>query len=46
MYPVQFTGKGRPVPGGGAIPFVARLAVDEFGSSAAHILPSGVIKAP
>jgi poly-gamma-glutamate capsule biosynthesis protein CapA/YwtB (metallophosphatase superfamily) len=46
MYPVQFTGKGQPVPGGGAIPFVARLAADDFGSSAAHILPSGVIKAP
>jgi poly-gamma-glutamate capsule biosynthesis protein CapA/YwtB (metallophosphatase superfamily) len=46
MYPVQFTGKGRPVPGGGAIPFVARLAAEDFGSSAAHILPSGVIKAP
>jgi poly-gamma-glutamate capsule biosynthesis protein CapA/YwtB (metallophosphatase superfamily) len=46
MYPVQFTGKGRPVPGGGAIPFVARLAAEDFGSSAARILPSGVIKAP
>src|ERR1700722_13211190 len=46
MYPVQFTGKGRPLPGGGAIPFVARLAAEDFGSSAAHILPSGVIKAP
>jgi poly-gamma-glutamate capsule biosynthesis protein CapA/YwtB (metallophosphatase superfamily) len=46
MYPVQFTGKGQPVPGGGAIPFVARLAAEDFGSSAAHILPSGVIKAP
>jgi poly-gamma-glutamate capsule biosynthesis protein CapA/YwtB (metallophosphatase superfamily) len=46
MYPVQFTGKGRPVPGGGAIPFVARLGAEDFGSSAAHILASGVIKAP
>ncbi len=46
IYPVQFTGQGQPVPGGGAIPFVARLAADDFGSSAARILPSGVIKAP
>jgi poly-gamma-glutamate capsule biosynthesis protein CapA/YwtB (metallophosphatase superfamily) len=46
MYPVEFTGKGRPVSGGGAIPFVARLGAEDFGSSAAHILPSGVIKAP
>jgi poly-gamma-glutamate capsule biosynthesis protein CapA/YwtB (metallophosphatase superfamily) len=46
IYPVQFTGKGRPVPGGGAIPFVARLGAEDFGSSAAHILASGVIKAP
>ncbi len=46
IYPVQFTGEGRPVPGGGAIAFVARLATDDFGSSAARILPSGVIKPP
>jgi poly-gamma-glutamate capsule biosynthesis protein CapA/YwtB (metallophosphatase superfamily) len=46
MYPIQFTGPGRPVPGGGAISFVARLASEDFGSSAARILPSGVIKAP
>ena len=46
IYPVQFTEKGRPVPGGGAIAFVARLAKEDFGSSAARILPSGVIKAP
>lgn len=46
IYPIQFTGQGQPVPGGGAIPFVARLAADDFGSSAARILPSGVIKAP
>jgi poly-gamma-glutamate capsule biosynthesis protein CapA/YwtB (metallophosphatase superfamily) len=46
IYPIQFTGEGRPVPGGGAIPFVAQLASDDFGSSAARILPSGVIKAP
>jgi poly-gamma-glutamate capsule biosynthesis protein CapA/YwtB (metallophosphatase superfamily) len=46
IYPVQFTGKGRPVPGGGAVAFVARLAAEDFGSSAARILPSGVIKPP
>jgi poly-gamma-glutamate capsule biosynthesis protein CapA/YwtB (metallophosphatase superfamily) len=46
IYPIQFTGEGQPVPGGGAIPFVAQLAADDFGSSAARILPSGVIEAP
>jgi poly-gamma-glutamate capsule biosynthesis protein CapA/YwtB (metallophosphatase superfamily) len=44
--PVQFTGQGRPVPGGGAISFVAQLSAQDFGASAARILPSGVIKAP
>ena len=46
IYPVQFTGEGRPVPGGGAIAFVARLATEDFGSSAARIRPSGVIRSP
>ena len=46
IYPIQFTGEGRPVPGGGAIAFVAQLASEDFGSSAAHILPSGVIEPP
>jgi poly-gamma-glutamate capsule biosynthesis protein CapA/YwtB (metallophosphatase superfamily) len=46
IYPVQFTREGRPVPGGEAIAFVARLATEDFGSSAARILPSGVIKPP
>jgi hypothetical protein len=46
IYPIQFTGAGRPVPGGGAVAFVARLASEDFGSSAAHILPSGVITPP
>jgi poly-gamma-glutamate capsule biosynthesis protein CapA/YwtB (metallophosphatase superfamily) len=46
IYPIQFTGEGQPVPGGGAIPFVAQLAAADFGSSAARILPSGVIEAP
>jgi Bacterial capsule synthesis protein PGA_cap len=46
IYPIQFTGEGQPVPGGGAIPFVAQLAADDFGSTAARILPSGAIEAP
>jgi poly-gamma-glutamate capsule biosynthesis protein CapA/YwtB (metallophosphatase superfamily) len=46
IYPVQFTSAGRPVPGGGAIAFVARLATEDFGSSAARISPSGVISKP
>jgi hypothetical protein len=46
IYPVQLTREGRPVPGGGAVAFVARLAAEDFGSSAARILPSGVIKPP
>jgi poly-gamma-glutamate capsule biosynthesis protein CapA/YwtB (metallophosphatase superfamily) len=46
IYPVQLTREGRPVPGGGAISFAAGLAREDFGSSAARILPSGVVKAP
>jgi poly-gamma-glutamate capsule biosynthesis protein CapA/YwtB (metallophosphatase superfamily) len=46
IYPIQFTGAGRPEPGGGGIAFVAGLGSEDFGSSAAHILSSGVIKAP
>ena len=46
IYPVQFTGPGQPLPGGGAISFVSQLSAQDFGSSAARILPSGVIKAP
>jgi len=46
IYPVLLTGPGRPVPGGGAIAFVARLAAEDFGSSAARIGPSGVIERP
>jgi hypothetical protein len=44
LYPVQLTGAGRPVPGGGAISFVAGLSSADFGASAARIRPSGVIK--
>jgi hypothetical protein len=46
IYPIQFTGQGQPQPGGGAISFVSRLSAQDFGASAARILPSGVIKAP
>jgi poly-gamma-glutamate capsule biosynthesis protein CapA/YwtB (metallophosphatase superfamily) len=46
IYPVQFTGQGQPVPGGGAISFVSQLSAQDFGASAARILPSGLIKTP
>ena len=46
IYPVQFTGPGQPMPGGGAISFVSQLSAQDFGASAARILPSGIIKAP
>ena len=46
IYPVRFTAAGRPVPGGGGIAFTARLGSQDFGSSAARILASGVITAP
>ncbi len=46
IYPIQFTGQGQPVPGGDAISFVSQLSAQDFGVSAARILPSGAIKAP
>jgi capsule synthesis protein PGA_cap len=46
VYPIRFTGTGRPVPGGTGVAFTARLGSADFGSSAARILPSGAIKAP
>jgi hypothetical protein len=46
IYPIQFTGQGQPVPGGGAIGFAARLSSEDFGASAARILPSGVVARP
>ena len=46
IYPIQFTAQGRPVPGGGAVPFIARLSAEDFGRSAARILPSGAVRAP
>jgi Bacterial capsule synthesis protein PGA_cap len=46
IYPVQFTGQGQPLRGGGAVSFVSQLSAQDFGASAARILPSGIIKAP
>jgi poly-gamma-glutamate capsule biosynthesis protein CapA/YwtB (metallophosphatase superfamily) len=46
IYPIRFTGTGRPVPGGGGITFTARLGTQDFGSSAARIGASGAVKAP
>ncbi len=46
IYPIQFVGQGRPVPGGGAVSLVAQLSTEDFGSSAARISASGVITAP
>ncbi len=43
LYPVELAGTGRPVPGGGAISFVARLSSADFGASAARFSPSGGI---
>jgi poly-gamma-glutamate capsule biosynthesis protein CapA/YwtB (metallophosphatase superfamily) len=46
IYPVQFTGQGQPVPGGGAVAFIARLSAQDFGTQAARISPAGAIHAP
>jgi poly-gamma-glutamate capsule biosynthesis protein CapA/YwtB (metallophosphatase superfamily) len=46
IYPIRLTSQGRPVPGRGAIAFAARLAREDFGPSAARILPSGAITTP
>src|SRR5947209_6449497 len=43
LYPVELAGTGRPVPGGSAISFVARLSSADFGASAARVRSSGVI---
>jgi poly-gamma-glutamate capsule biosynthesis protein CapA/YwtB (metallophosphatase superfamily) len=46
IYPVRFSGQGQPLPGGDAISFVSQLSTQDFGASAARILPSGIITAP
>src|ERR1700745_2218761 len=40
LYPVEFAGTGRPVPGGGTLSFVARLSSADFGASAARVRSS------
>lgn len=44
--PIQFTGQGQPIPGGDAVALVSQLSKQDFGTSAAQILPSGVITPP
>jgi poly-gamma-glutamate capsule biosynthesis protein CapA/YwtB (metallophosphatase superfamily) len=46
VYPVQFVGEGQPVPGGGAVAFVAQLSSEDFGNLAAHFSPTGSVTAP
>ena len=46
LYPVQFRGPGQPVPGGGAVGYMARLSAADFGRTAARVLPSGAVEAP
>ena len=46
IYPIRFTAQGQPVPGGGAVPLIARLSAEDFGRAAARILPSGAVRAP
>jgi poly-gamma-glutamate capsule biosynthesis protein CapA/YwtB (metallophosphatase superfamily) len=46
LFPIEFTGQGQPIPGGGAVAFVAQLSTEDFGASAARISASGVITAP
>ena len=46
LYPIQFTGIGRPVPGGTGIGFIAQLSSADFGRTAARISRSGVITPP
>jgi poly-gamma-glutamate capsule biosynthesis protein CapA/YwtB (metallophosphatase superfamily) len=46
LYPTQFRSSGQPVPGGGAIGYIARLSAEDFGRTAARVLPSGAVQAP
>jgi poly-gamma-glutamate capsule biosynthesis protein CapA/YwtB (metallophosphatase superfamily) len=46
IYPIEFVGAGQPVPGGGAVSFVSQLSAQNFGATAAHFSPDGVITAP
>jgi poly-gamma-glutamate capsule biosynthesis protein CapA/YwtB (metallophosphatase superfamily) len=46
LFPIELVGEGQPVPGGDSVAFVAQLSSEDFGASAAHFSPSGVITAP
>jgi hypothetical protein len=46
LFPVQFAGKGQPVPGGGTVSFVSRLSAEDFGPHAARFSPAGRITPP
>jgi hypothetical protein len=46
IYPIQLTGEGRPVPGGGSVAFIRQLSSQDFRATAARVRPSGVISAP
>jgi hypothetical protein len=46
LFPVQFAGKGQPVPGGGTVPFVSRLSAEDFGPHAARFSRTGRITPP
>lgn len=44
--PITLVGEGQPEPGGQAASLVAELSEEDFGPSAAHLSPSGVITPP
>ncbi|MGH3190873.1 MAG: CapA family protein [Streptosporangiaceae bacterium] len=46
LYPIEFAGAGRPVPGGAGVAFIAQLGSADFGPTAARISSSGVITPP
>ena len=46
LFPVQFAGKGQPVPGGDTVSFVSRLSAEDFGRRAARFSRTGRITPP
>jgi Bacterial capsule synthesis protein PGA_cap len=46
LFPVQFAGKGQPVPGGDTVSFVSRLSAEDFGPHAARFSRTGRITPP
>jgi hypothetical protein len=46
LRPTALVGAGTPAPGGGAIPLVRSLSVEDFGAHAARIGADGTISAP